>query len=155
MLVAHSHILDLFKLTWVSRVLRVDTRRIVIYLFKKSLMQKTILTILGVVFLAIGVLGFVSDPLLGIFEVDSLHNIIHILSGALALVAVSMGASAMNTFSRVFGIVYALVAVLGFVSGDNVLGLIMVNAADNVLHLVLAVVFLYLGFGHKEGASSM
>ncbi len=117
-------------------------------------MQKTILTILGVVFLAIGVLGFVSDPLLGIFEVDSLHNIIHILSGALALVAVSMGASAMNTFSRVFGIVYALVAVLGFVSGDNVLGLIMVNAADNVLHLVLAVVFLYLGFGQGKGASS-
>ena len=92
-------------------------------------------------------MGFVSDPLLGIFEVDSLHNIIHILSGALALVAVSMGASAMTTYSRVFGIVYALVAVLGFVSGTTVLGLIAVNLADNVLHLVLAVVFLYLGFG--------
>jgi GTP cyclohydrolase III len=117
-------------------------------------MQKTILTILGVVFLAIGVLGFVSDPLLGIFEVDTLHNIIHILSGALALVAVSMGANAMNTFSRIFGVVYGIVAVLGFVSGDNVLGLIMVNAADNVLHLVLAVIFLYLGFGQSKGASS-
>lgn len=113
-------------------------------------MQKTILTILGIVFLAIGVIGFVNNPLLGIFEVDALHNIIHILSGALALLAVSMGASAMRTFSRIFGIVYGLVAVLGFVSGDNVLGLIMVNTADNVLHLVLAVVFLYLGFGYKE-----
>ncbi len=132
----------------------VDTRRSVIYPFNKSLMQKTILTILGVVFLAIGVLGFVSDPLLGIFEVDALHNIIHILSGALALVAVSMGASAMTTYSRVFGIVYALVAVLGFVSGTTVLGLIAVNLADNVLHLVLAVVFLYLGFGQGKGASA-
>jgi Domain of unknown function (DUF4383) len=117
-------------------------------------MQKTILTILGVVFLAIGVLGFVSDPLLGIFEVDALHNIIHILSGALALVAVSMGMSAMTTYSRVFGIVYALVAVLGFVSGTTVLGLIAVNLADNVLHLVLAVVFLYLGFGQAKAAMS-
>lgn len=117
-------------------------------------MQKTILTILGVVFLAIGVLGFVSDPLLGIFEVDALHNIIHILSGALALVAVSMGASAMTTYSRVFGIVYALVAVLGFVSGTTVLGLIAVNLADNLLHLVLAVAFLYLGFCQGKAASS-
>ncbi len=114
-------------------------------------MQKTILTILGVVFLAIGVVGFVNNPLLGVFEVDALHNIIHILSGALALLAVGMGAGAMKTFSRVFGIVYGLVAVLGFVSGDNVLGLIMVNTADNVLHLILAVIFLYLGFGHNEG----
>ncbi len=118
-------------------------------------MQKTILTILGVVFLAIGVLGFVNNPLLGVFEVDALHNIIHLLSGVLALVAVSMGAGAMKTFSRIFGIVYGLVAVIGFVSGDNVLGLIMVNGADNVLHLVLAVIFLYLGFGHKEDTGGM
>lgn len=117
-------------------------------------MQKNILTILGVVFLAIGVLGFVNNPLLGFFEVDALHNIIHILSGALALVAVSMGRGAMNTFSRVFGVIYGLVAVLGFVSGTTVLGLIAVNLADNVLHLVLAVVFLYLGFGQGKSDTS-
>ena len=112
------------------------------------------LTIFGVIFLAIGVLGFVNNPLLGIFEVDALHNIIHILTGALALVAVSMGRGAMSTFSKVFGIVYGLVAVLGFISGTTVLGLIPVNLADNVLHLVIAVVFLYLGFGQGKDSSS-
>ncbi len=117
-------------------------------------MQKNILTIFGVIFLAIGVLGFVNNPLLGIFEVDALHNIIHILTGALALVAVSMGRGAMSTFSKVFGIVYGLVAVLGFISGTTVLGLIPVNLADNVLHLVIAVVFLYLGFGQGKDSSS-
>ena len=119
-----------------------------------NLMQKNILTIFGVIFLAIGVLGFVNNPLLGIFEVDALHNIIHILTGALALVAVSMGRGAMSTFSKIFGIIYGLVAVLGFISGTTVLGLIPVNLADNVLHLVIAVVFLYLGFGQGKDSSS-
>ncbi|OGI21410.1 MAG: hypothetical protein A2808_00185 [Candidatus Moranbacteria bacterium RIFCSPHIGHO2_01_FULL_55_24] len=118
-------------------------------------MDKTIVTILGVVFLAIGVLGFVNDPLLGIFEVDALHNIIHIISGALALVAVSMGASATRLFCRVFGIVYGLVAVLGFLMpGDMILGLFEANLADDVLHLVLAVIFLYLGFGRGQSSQA-
>lgn len=66
-------------------------------------MQKNILISIGIIFMVIGVLGFVSNPLLGVFEVDALHNIIHIFTGSLALVAVSMGGKAMNIYSRVFG----------------------------------------------------
>ena len=51
-------------------------------------------------------------------------------------------------FFKIFGIVYALVAVLGFMKGNGlVLGMISNNTADTWLHVVLAVVMLFLGFG--------
>ncbi|MEI9966231.1 MAG: DUF4383 domain-containing protein [Candidatus Moraniibacteriota bacterium] len=53
-----------------------------------------------------------------------------------------------------FGIVYGLVAVLGFILPSPILGLIEVNMADNLLHVVLALVFLYIGFGVSEGSST-
>lgn len=109
--------------------------------------------VFGIVFLVVGVLGFVpgittDGMLLGIFEVDTLHNIIHLLSGVLAIAAVLAGRP--KIYFQVFGVVYALVAVVGFIQGDTVLGLISTNMADHVLHVVLAVALLYVGFGMKE-----
>lgn len=118
-------------------------------------MDKTIVTILGIVFVVIGVLGFFNDPLLGIFDVDGTHNVIHLLSGVLALGAVGMGMDATRTYAKVFGVVYGLVAVLGFLMpGDMILGLFASNIADDVLHVVLAVVFLYVGFGRSANPVS-
>ncbi len=115
--------------------------------------------VFGIVFLAVGVLGYVpgitSDGmLLGLFQVDGLHNIIHIVSG-LAALAAAWGLYAPRLYFRVFGVVYALVTVLGFIGDGSVLGLIMVNMADNVLHLVIAAAALWIGFGVKEGAAPM
>lgn len=111
-------------------------------------MLKTTISIASVVLLLVGVLGFFSDPLFGIFAVDPLHNIVHLLTGVLGLLAISMDWEQM--FVKVFGVVYAVIALLGFFTG-GVLGMIMVNTADNILHLVIALVFLYLGFvGVKE-----
>lgn len=112
----------------------------------------------GVVFVLIGLLGFVplfttaSDDgnrlLLGIFEVNAVHNLVHILSGVVALVAASKAATS-RLYFQVFGVVYALVTVLGFIM-DPVLGLIPVNNADNLLHVVIAAAALYLGFVYKN-----
>ncbi len=111
--------------------------------------------VFGVVFLAVGVLGFVpgitsGGMLLGIFEVDALHNVIHLLSGVAAIAAASGTGAYARLYFKVFGVVYALVTVLGFSMAGNVLGLIMVNMADNLLHVVIAAVALYIGFGMKE-----
>lgn len=111
----------------------------------------------GVVFLLIGVLGFVpgitvdSDgvkKLLGLFQVDAVHNLVHIASG-LAFLAASQRADWSKMAFQVFGVVYALVTLVGFMVGDggSVLGLFHVNTMDNLLHLVLTAAFLYLGFG--------
>ncbi|MBI2610595.1 DUF4383 domain-containing protein [Candidatus Kaiserbacteria bacterium] len=118
-------------------------------------MIQTLAWVFGIVFLAIGVLGFVpaltpDGHLLGIFMVDPLHNVVHLLSGALALGAVLAGNYA-RLYFQVFGVVYAVVAVVGFLQGDTVLGLIATNTADHLLHLVIAAVALWAGFGMKEG----
>jgi hypothetical protein len=47
-------------------------------------MAKAICKVLGVVFLIIGLLGFVSPNLLGM-HLSGIHNIIHLISAALAL----------------------------------------------------------------------
>ncbi|TXH01031.1 MAG: DUF4383 domain-containing protein [Candidatus Moraniibacteriota bacterium] len=118
--------------------------------------MKMVLTLLGVVFVVMGLLGFVNDPVLGVFEVDILHNVIHILSGVLALAAVGMGVDMMRLYAKVFGVIYGLVGLVGFVMpGDMILGLFEANLADDLLHVALAAVFLYVGFIMKENDSSM
>ena len=110
----------------------------------------------GIGFILIGVLGFVPGVttddglLLGIFQVDAIHNVIHLLSGIVALIcAGSFGAS--KSYFKIFGVVYALVTIIGFANGESILGIFSINGADNLLHLVIAVVALYYGFsGPKQ-----
>jgi len=111
---------------------------------------KTVTWILGIVLLVVGIIGFVNAPVLGIFQVDTVHNIIHILSGIIAIIAVSSSESAARMYLIVFGIVYALVTIVGFVNGGNILGIFMVNQADNYLHAAIAIVSLGVGFGSKK-----
>ena len=106
--------------------------------------------ILGVVLLVVGLLGFVmSSPLLGIFEVDTIHNLIHVASGIVAL-AVAGNKGYATMYLIVFGIVYGLVAVLGYMNGSSILGIFGVNGADNALHTAIAAVCLIVGFGSKS-----
>ncbi len=118
-------------------------------------MTKNIMYVFGIVFIVIGILGFIQgDSVLGIFAVDTLHNIVHLASGVLALVFASQGEAAARKFALILGIVYALVTVLGFlVGGDKLLGLITINSADNYLHLLLAVVLIVVGL--RKTANTM
>ena len=127
-------------------------------------MVKTAAILFGIVFLAVGILGFVPGAttdmngmpmLLGIFHVNAAHNFVHIASGVGFLLCGMAGAGPSRTFFKIFGLVYALVAVLGFVKGDGyLLGLISNNTADTWLHVVLAAVMLFLGFGAKDTATA-
>ena len=116
-------------------------------------MVKTMAVLFGVVFLLIGILGFVpgatkDEMLLGIFHVNAAHNVVHLLSGAVALFCGMTSVGASRNYFRIFGLVYALVAVLGFLNpGDTMLlGLISNNQATTWLHVVIAAVSLLLGF---------
>lgn len=109
--------------------------------------------VFGFVLLAVGVLGFVpalrpDNNLLGLFHVNTIHNLIHIASGLVALFAGYSEERASRLYFQVFGVVYALVTVLGFISGDkNILGLVANNMFDNLLHILIAGTALTLGFG--------
>lgn len=118
----------------------------------------------GIVFVAIGVLGFVpaltpDGHLLGIFHVDAVHNVIHLASGVAALAAASSAALS-RLYFQVFGVVYGIVAVGGFLpplqfgEEEKLLGLTHMNMADNLLHVAIAAAALYFGFVHKEDAAA-
>jgi Domain of unknown function (DUF4383) len=119
-------------------------------------MHKKLSLLFGVVFLAIGILGFVpgitrEEHLLGIFHVNAAHNAVHNLTGLIALVAGLASEHAATLFFRIFGVVYGLVAMLGFIYGDRpILGFISNNVADTWLHVGIAAVSLLLGFAVKE-----
>ena len=123
-------------------------------------MAKTFGMLFGIVFLAVGILGFVpgvtkDEMLLGIFHVNMVHNIVHIASGAVFLFASMAGAGAARLWFKLFGVIYALVAVLGFMNGDKpILGLISSSTNNTWLHVVLAVVMLAIGFGTSKQAAA-
>jgi hypothetical protein len=108
----------------------------------------------GIVLLAVGILGFIPGVvtqgglLLGIFSVDTLHNLIHIVSGVIGIASAGSFKGS-KLYFKIFGIVYGIVTILGFVGGGMVLGMMM-NTADNILHLVITAFSLYYGF-RSEG----
>ena len=117
-------------------------------------MAKAICRILGVVFLIIGLLGFIFPNLLGM-HLSGIHNIIHLISAALALYfgfAASPGAA--RVFSLIFGAIYLLLGALGFIAPDPIISLLQPHgapggtrslAADNIVHLILGVIFIIAG----------
>ena len=77
------------------------------------------------------------DGVLGILDVNGWHNLVHMATGVLGLLA--LGYSAARTYALGLGAVYVLVAIWGFVVGDGgqILSIIPVNTEDNVLHLLI------------------
>lgn len=107
--------------------------------------------VLGVVFILIGIAGFFTGDMLLVFQVNTVHNIVHLASGIIALAAVGSGESLARLYLIVFGLVYALVTVLGFVlPGGDVFGLMTLNMADNYLHGAIALASLAIGFSAKK-----
>lgn len=117
---------------------------------------KEIAVIFGVVFVAMGVLGWIpaispGGKLLGLFDVNAAHNLVHIATGVIAIVCGAASEKASRLFFQIFGVIYATLAALGFFYDDQpLLGIVSNNRANSVLHVVRAVVALYLGFAMKS-----
>lgn len=115
--------------------------------------------VFGVVFILGAILGFISpggmamtvEPttgmLLGIFPVNLLHNIVHLLFGVWGLVASRTWTGSKSYFTGA-GIIYAVLTVVGFLSPTG-FGLVPLGGNDIGLHVVLAVVMLAIGFTAK------
>jgi hypothetical protein len=108
--------------------------------------------VIGVTLVVAGIVGFFysasfstgdsveRDAVLGILDVNGWHNLVHIASGAIGLFLVGSYSGA-RLYALGLGIVYLIVAALGFIAGDGdeILGLIPVNTEDNLLHLLIAI----------------
>lgn len=128
---------------------------------RKSPAQVYALTF-GVTLLLVGVLGFFytadfstgtaatepanRDALLGVFDVNGWHNVVHILSGLLGLALAGSWFGA-RLYAFGFGITYLAVAAIGFAVGDGeaILGLLAINTADNWLHVGIAALGILAG----------
>jgi hypothetical protein len=130
---------------------------------KEVIMLTLVAKVWGWIFVAVGVLGFIpaftpEGHLLGLFHVNAAHNLIHLLTGAAALWAGYTRPHAAKLYFLWFGIVYGVVAILGFIAGDKpLLGLVANNIADAWLHLGIGAVSIGLGlvpettqFGRKH-----
>ena len=115
-------------------------------------MVSTFARVFGVIFVLVGVLGFVpaamtDGMLLGLFPVNTVHNIVHILLGLWGLLAGGTAISAIGYF-KALTVIYALLAVLGLIPAtQDLFGLAPIHGNDVWLHGVLALAAAYFGFG--------
>ena len=117
--------------------------------------NRLIATVFGAVYLLVGLLGFAVTSGIGffategnnliIFEVNPLHNVIHLAIGAALLYAGLKSTAMARTVNAGVGAVYLLVGVVGLFLLSSPLNIIALNGADNVLHLASAVLLLGVG----------
>lgn len=105
-------------------------------------------TLVGGTLVIAGIIGFfysssfggpgTVDNVFGILAVNGWHNVVHIVTGGLGLLAAGYAA---RQYALGLGVVYLAIAAWGFIigSGDSILGFIPVNTEDNFLHLILGV----------------
>jgi hypothetical protein len=107
--------------------------------------------VMGVILLVVGILGFIPGitrhgMLFGIFMVDALHNIVHLISGAVFLaVGLSENWDSAKKVTLLFAAIYGLVTLMGFISPNHVVLGMPMNMADNVLHLAITASALLFG----------
>jgi Domain of unknown function (DUF4383) len=120
-------------------------------------MAKTVCKILGIVFLLIGVCGFAAPGLLGA-HLNPPHNVVHIVSGVIALYFGFAGSlNGAKGFCLAFGIVYLALGFLGlFVLGDPLdqrmwhVGPLILARVDHFIHILLGLIFLAGGLFTKK-----
>ncbi len=134
---------------------------------------RTFALLFGVVFLAIGIAGFIPGittaphpmhptlavdanygQVLGLFPVNILHNIVHILFGLWGLLSYkSLGAA--KGYAKGVAIAYAVLTVAGLIPGLNTMfGLVPLYGNDIWLHALLAAVAAYFGWMHRDVAAT-
>ena len=115
-------------------------------------MAKVYAQIVGVVLLLVGIIGLFSATLLGA-RTTVIHNLIHLVSGAIGAYTGFSG-SGYRSFAQIFGAVYTLVGIIGFVTPGTLGSLgVPVNTVYNLIHLVIGVWGVWVGFG-KEMATA-
>ncbi|TAK72929.1 MAG: DUF4383 domain-containing protein [Gammaproteobacteria bacterium] len=114
---------------------------------------RSLAVLFGIGFIFAGVAGFLPQfttdgMLFGLFATDTMHNLVHIISGVIAIMAATSFKYA-RLYFEVFGIIYLLVALAGFWLNGELL-MMQMNFADNLLHLAIGVVAVYVGFSAKN-----
>ena len=129
--------------------------------------------VFGIVFLLVGIAGFIpqlvqefhpehpdlvlrenAGQLFGLFPVNVLHNIVHILFGVWGLAA-SRGLSGAKLYARGVAIIYIVLTVAGFIPAlQTLFGLVPLYGNDIWLHALLGLIAAYFGWVHRDAAAA-
>jgi Domain of unknown function (DUF4383) len=134
-------------------------------------MVRTFALIFGIIYVLVGILGFIpalsTHPadaphlsvesghgyMLGLFPINILHNIVHLIIGLWGLLA-SRSVAGARLYAKVLAIAYALLAVLGLIPATNTtFGLIPIHGNDVWLHALSALIAAYFGFVEKDSGA--
>jgi hypothetical protein len=119
--------------------------------------------VFGAVYLLVGIIGFFvtgfdnfagnsqHEMLLGLFMINPLHNIAHILVGVVGL-ALSRTLAGARIYGWLLAVLYAVLFVYGLLAVGESWDFLNINAADNVLHIATAVVGLVIATGPVRSA---
>ena len=126
-------------------------------------LNQTLALAFGVVYALVGLAGFLvtgdvpfvgeeGDPLI-LFDVNGLHNIVHLLIGV-ALIAASRRLDTARGANLAIGVTYLVLGALGPVINDTAVDVIGLNGADHVLHLVSGALLAGVAVAGDRGARS-
>jgi hypothetical protein len=125
---------------------------------------RTFALLFGIIFLAVGVAGFVPQALqnaggegmnahgdlLGMFHVNPVHNAVHLLFGLWGLAA-SRSISGAVMYARAVALIYALLAILGLLEATkHGFGYVELGDYNVWLHAALAVIAAYFGWMNRR-----
>jgi hypothetical protein len=115
---------------------------------------QTAAMVFGAIYLLAGVAGFLpflggsytqtNSALFNVFQVNLLHNLVHVVIGIAGLASASSLANARN-FCRAVGVILLLLGVLGIFVAQP-LELLNIGGLDIALHLVSGALLAYFGF---------
>jgi hypothetical protein len=126
-------------------------------------MMKRVCMVLGVALALVGVIGFFMPHMLGM-HLNLAHNLVHLVSGALAIYFATRTELLCKRFCQIFGVVYGLLGLIGFFTGPGTFtmegmqgmtdgnlfkvipGTLEFGTPDHVIHLILGVVLCAFGF---------
>lgn len=127
--------------------------------------NRLVAVVFGAVYIVVGLLGFAvtsgvdfiateGELLLGVFAVNPLHNIAHLLIGAALLIAGLLSVRAAKSVNVVIGATYLLLGVAGFFLVGTALNILALNTADHFLHLASALVLLATGIATDKSTAN-
>lgn len=124
--------------------------------------------IMGIIFAVVGVAGFIPglltphDPpvdlavetlsgnLLGLFPVNVLHSLVHLLFGIWGIAAYRSFTGS-RLYARSVAVIYGVLVIMGFIPGlSTVFGLVPLHGNDIWLHALIAISAAYFGFAATE-----
>ena len=126
-------------------------------------LTQTWMLVVGIALIGAGIIGFIPNPIASddpaaLFQVNAVHNVVHLATGALALViGLALRGAALALATLGFGLLYAAVGII-LVIDPTLFGLLSsapANGLDHVLHAAVAIVSIGLGLMARDRTPSL